>query len=247
MQQPAVQPIQTQRQSDPQQAQSFNSRQGPPPQFGASPLQQSPMGQQPPPMGQQSQMNQPFRQGGPPPMAQGAPSGSQQQHERSFSQGPQSQIPQQNMGSVGSRNGPGHTYNSPSGGPPQLSSLPFQNSSPLLTSFPVPGQSQPPTQQFASQAQKPPQQQQPPPLQAPQQQAPRMAAMAASGNLPPVKPVFGMTLDQLFERDGSAVPMIVYQCIQAVDLYGLEVEGIYRLSGTASHVTKIRAMFDNGK
>jgi len=38
--------------------------------------------------------------------------------------------------------------------------------------------------------------------------------------------------------------MIVYQCIQAVDLYGLEVEGIYRLSGTASHVNKIRAMFD---
>ncbi len=55
-----------------------------------------------------------------------------------------------------------------------------------------------------------------------------------------------MTLDALFERDGSAVPMVVYQCIQAVDLFGLEVEGIYRLSGTGSHVTKIRAMFDNG-
>ena len=59
--------------------------------------------------------------------------------------------------------------------------------------------------------------------------------------------MFGLTLDQLFERDGSAVPMVVYQCIQAVDLFGLEVEGIYRLSGTASHITKIKAMFDNGK
>jgi Rho GTPase-activating protein RGD1 len=43
------------------------------------------------------------------------------------------------------------------------------------------------------------------------------------------------------------VPMVVYQCIQAVDLFGLEVEGIYRLSGTQSHVNKIKAMFDNGK
>jgi len=39
--------------------------------------------------------------------------------------------------------------------------------------------------------------------------------------------------------------MVVYQCIQAVDLFGLEVEGIYRLSGTQSHVNKIKAMFDN--
>jgi hypothetical protein len=66
-------------------------------------------------------------------------------------------------------------------------------------------------------------------------------------NLPPLRPVFGLSLEQLFERDQSAVPMVVYQCIQAVDLFGLEVEGIYRLSGTASHITKIKAMFDNGK
>ncbi|RAL68361.1 hypothetical protein DID88_007092 [Monilinia fructigena] len=69
-----------------------------------------------------------------------------------------------------------------------------------------------------------------------------------SGNnthLAPLKPVFGLSLEELFERDGSAVSMIVYQCIQAVDLFGLEVEGIYRLSGTASHIMKIKAMFDN--
>jgi hypothetical protein len=59
--------------------------------------------------------------------------------------------------------------------------------------------------------------------------------------------VFGLSLEELFERDNSAVPMVVYQCIQAVDLFGLEVEGIYRLSGTASHITKLKAMFDNGK
>lgn len=63
---------------------------------------------------------------------------------------------------------------------------------------------------------------------------------------PPRKPVFGLDLDQLFERDGLVVPIIVSQCIMAVDLFGLEVEGVYRLSGTQSHVNKMRAMFDNG-
>jgi len=62
-----------------------------------------------------------------------------------------------------------------------------------------------------------------------------------------LKPVFGLGLDQLFARDGTAVPMVVYQCIQAVDLFGLEVEGIYRVSGTASHINKLKSIFDNGK
>ncbi|CAD0109512.1 unnamed protein product [Aureobasidium uvarum] len=63
---------------------------------------------------------------------------------------------------------------------------------------------------------------------------------------PPLKPVFGVTLDDLYNRDQTAVPMIVYQCMQAVDLFGLDVEGIYRLSGTASHVQQIKALFDHG-
>jgi hypothetical protein len=86
-----------------------------------------------------------------------------------------------------------------------------------------------------------------PPQQTNQSQYMHPPIAANTGNLPPLKPVFGLSLEQLFERDGSAVPMVVYQCIQAVDLFGLEVEGIYRLSGTASHVSKIKAMFDNGK
>jgi hypothetical protein len=65
-------------------------------------------------------------------------------------------------------------------------------------------------------------------------------------DLPPLNPVFGTSLEELFRRDGSAVPMIVYQCLQAVDLFGLEVEGIYRLSGTATHVMQMKSMFDNG-
>ncbi|KAG6017578.1 hypothetical protein E4U43_000849 [Claviceps pusilla] len=56
--------------------------------------------------------------------------------------------------------------------------------------------------------------------------------------------VFGKSLKFLFERDGLAVPMVVYQCIQAVDLFGLGVEGIYRQSGSLNHVNKLREMFD---
>lgn len=63
---------------------------------------------------------------------------------------------------------------------------------------------------------------------------------------PPVNPVFGVTLEDLFHRDGSPVPMVVYQCIQAVDLYGLEVEGIYRIPGTSSHIQQMKALFDSG-
>lgn len=65
-------------------------------------------------------------------------------------------------------------------------------------------------------------------------------------NLPPNNPVFGVSLDDLFRRDNSAVPMIVYQCVQAVDLFGLDVEGIYRTSGSAPHIMEMKAMFDNG-
>lgn len=60
-------------------------------------------------------------------------------------------------------------------------------------------------------------------------------------------PVFGITLENLFRRDESAVPMVVYQCIQAVDLFGLKVEGIYRLSGNASHITQLKNLFNHSK
>jgi hypothetical protein len=66
-------------------------------------------------------------------------------------------------------------------------------------------------------------------------------------SLPPLRPVFGVSLDELFRRDGSAVPMIVYQCVQAVDLFGLDTEGIYRVSGSAPHIMEMKAMFDHGE
>lgn len=79
----------------------------------------------------------------------------------------------------------------------------------------------------------------------------QVTAQQSSGVLhspssPPTNPVFGVTLDNLFARDGSPVPLVVYQCIQAVDLYGLEVEGIYRIPGTSSHIQHMKVLFDTG-
>ena len=62
----------------------------------------------------------------------------------------------------------------------------------------------------------------------------------------PPRPVFGVNLTRLYERDGLAVPMVVYQCIQALDLFGLNLEGIYRLSGSVPHVNKLKNLFDTG-
>jgi hypothetical protein len=66
-------------------------------------------------------------------------------------------------------------------------------------------------------------------------------------HLPPLKPVFGVSLEDLYARDGTAVPMIVYQCFQAIELFGLDMEGIYRLSGSANHINQMKQLFDNGE
>lgn len=64
-------------------------------------------------------------------------------------------------------------------------------------------------------------------------------------NLPPLRPVFGIGLEELFQRDQNAVPVVVMQCILAVDTFGLDVEGIYRLSGNATHINALKSQFDH--
>lgn len=59
-----------------------------------------------------------------------------------------------------------------------------------------------------------------------------------------LRPSFGVSLEELFNRDESPVPILVYQCMQAVELFGLDVEGIYRLSGISSLVNKLRDAFN---
>ncbi|PQE15181.1 hypothetical protein CJF32_00007815 [Rutstroemia sp. NJR-2017a WRK4] len=180
----------------------------------------------PPQSSHQAHMSQPFNQIAPQ---------SNSQHERSLSHGPSlSQHmgpPLVHEGPVANTSADLSTWSPGTDGPPQISTLPFQPQS----QSEVPAQQTPTSSSGLY-----------PPSSHLQSSVPS-AGPAVATHLAPLKPVFGLSLDDLFERDGSAVPMIVYQCIQAVDLFGLEVEGIYRLSGTASHITKIKAMFDNGK
>lgn len=55
---------------------------------------------------------------------------------------------------------------------------------------------------------------------------------------------FGMSLDDLFNRDKTPVPLLVIQCIQAVDHFGLSSEGIYRVSGNQTHIHQLKHSFD---
>jgi len=63
----------------------------------------------------------------------------------------------------------------------------------------------------------------------------------------PAKRVFGESLDALFRRDELPVPLVVSQCIQAIDLFGLQTEGIYRLSGNTVHINQLKEVFNTGK
>ncbi|KAL2263414.1 hypothetical protein VTK26DRAFT_6875 [Humicola hyalothermophila] len=193
-----------------------------------------------PPQNHQGSLGHSYNQSmGTVPLLGGAPRpSSQPQHERSHSHssainqgnGP---VTQQHWGSGFQQPQPPSSnfngqYNSAAPhGPPQLGAMPFQA-----------GQSQPygqlPSHQGGS------------PSGAPQQPPPQGHRQSPSEGpqLAPSRPVFGVALSKLYERDGLAVPMVVYQCIQAVDLFGLTVEGIYRLSGSVPHVNKLKNLFD---
>lgn len=144
------------------------------------------------------------------------------------------------------------TYSQPPASSPKPGPQPSQNLSPIP---PLAFQQQPdslPSPQQYSQRYLPPGPSQPPyPVSQPLSPQDRLPAQHGNGyqppSLPPVKPVFGVSLEDLYRRDGTAVPMIVYQCFQAVELFGLDVEGIYRLSGSANHINHMKALFDNGK
>lgn len=215
-----------------------------PPSQQPPPLPQMPPQQISMPMGRTGTFDQnPSQSFGPGPSMQttNQRSGNQPGHERSFSHGDvlrQSEVPPQPYNQRNStqlpspshqRYGNGGSMGSGVGqaGPPQLGALPFQSQK-----HPQPRNPSPPHnmgQQPASERSVSP----------PSTVAGAAAPVAFKG-----KQVFGVSLNRLYERDGLAVPMVVYQCIQALDLYGLAVEGIYRLSGSATHIQQLKNMFD---
>ncbi len=69
-----------------------------------------------------------------------------------------------------------------------------------------------------------------------------------SSGLPPgtaANPItFGTSIDLVVELDGEMVPNVVTKCIEVIDEYGIELEGIYRTNGNASKVQNLRELID---
>ncbi|KAJ2745254.1 hypothetical protein GGI20_002322 [Coemansia sp. BCRC 34301] len=78
-------------------------------------------------------------------------------------------------------------------------------------------------------------------LSALQQQQSKEAASAAASNVDPKS--FGIDLAQLMP-DPKVVPVIVEKCLTEIELRGLEEVGIYRVSGAAADVSRLRQLFN---
>ena len=59
--------------------------------------------------------------------------------------------------------------------------------------------------------------------------------------------VFGVELADQLKSEGGQVPSVIIACVAAVEKRGLEVEGIYRVSGAATQTNKLRDAFSQGK
>ena len=59
--------------------------------------------------------------------------------------------------------------------------------------------------------------------------------------------MFGCELATLCERQGTSVPKFFVQFIDHIEKEGLDVVGIYRLSGNAASVNKLRYLVEQGK
>ncbi|XP_048782809.1 rho GTPase-activating protein 27 isoform X4 [Lagopus muta] len=57
--------------------------------------------------------------------------------------------------------------------------------------------------------------------------------------------VFGCSLQALCEREHGTVPRFVQQCIQSVERRGLDIDGLYRVSGNLATIQKLRYKVDH--
>ncbi|MBN3288779.1 RHG27 protein, partial [Polyodon spathula] len=57
--------------------------------------------------------------------------------------------------------------------------------------------------------------------------------------------VFGCHLDVLCERENTTIPVFVVKCIQTVEQRGLDIDGIYRVSGNLAVIQKLRFKVDH--
>lgn len=58
---------------------------------------------------------------------------------------------------------------------------------------------------------------------------------------------FGVDLAEQMLRDNVDVPRIMQKCCEAIEKWGLESKGIYRVSGTHSKIQKLKERLDRGQ
>jgi len=63
-------------------------------------------------------------------------------------------------------------------------------------------------------------------------------------NKVPLNPTFGVPLGEQMARDGVEVPRILEKCANAIEEHGVDVVGIFRLSGTTSRIQRLKAKLD---
>jgi Rho GTPase-activating protein RGD1 len=114
--------------------------------------------------------------------------------------------------------------------PPETSSV-QQTPTPTSTTFNVPSLA----------ALTPPQERSSPP---PPNVGPSRQRETASTPSTPKGFTFGTPLDMLIAMQNATLPLIVAQCISAIDQFGVTAEGIYRKSGSASTLAKLKQLFD---
>ena len=57
-------------------------------------------------------------------------------------------------------------------------------------------------------------------------------------------PTFGVPLADQMMRDQVEIPRIVVKCCDAIEKYGLDLQGIYRVSGTQTKVHELKRRVD---
>jgi len=58
---------------------------------------------------------------------------------------------------------------------------------------------------------------------------------------------FGVDLGYQMARDGVDIPKVLEKCTEVIEAYGLDITGIYRLSGTTSRIQRLKAKMEQSE
>lgn len=59
--------------------------------------------------------------------------------------------------------------------------------------------------------------------------------------------LFGGSLEEYLEATGEEIPLILKSCVRVINLYGLQHQGIFRVSGSQVEITNFREWFERGE